>query len=90
MKGRTKYVGNKLTINSNTTGLGMVKFTQLVLVQKLLVEYKPSVGPASKSPAIVGQVMIKWEQVRGCIRGPIEDVLVYDCNLFVNIAMVTS
>ena len=57
----TKYVGSKITITRNSTGLGTVKFMQPVLVCKLLEEYKPSAGPASKTPAIMGQVRIKGD-----------------------------
>ena len=39
----------------------MVKFMQPVLVRKLKEEYKPSEGPASKTPAVAGQVLVKGD-----------------------------
>ena len=36
-----------------------MKFRQLVLVNKLMEEYKPSDGPSSKTPAVAGQVFMK-------------------------------
>jgi hypothetical protein len=45
--------------NHDWDGLGTVKFMQLVLVQKLIEEHKPAQGPASKTPAVSGQVLIK-------------------------------
>ena len=57
----TKYVGSKITINRDSTSLGMVKFTQPVLVHKILEEYKLLTGPASKTPAIMGQVLKKGD-----------------------------
>ena len=61
----TKYMGSKIaiTITHNNTGLGTVKFTQPVLVCKLLEEYKPSGGPASKTPAITVQKLIKRDGI---------------------------
>ena len=41
-----KYVGSKITINSDSMGLGIVKFTQPGLVHMLVEEYKSSDGPA--------------------------------------------
>ena len=55
----TEYVGSKLSLTRDSTGLGMVKFMQPVLVRKLEEEYKPSEGPASKTPAVAGQVLVK-------------------------------
>ena len=55
----TKYVGSKHTFNRDQNSLGMVKFMQPVLVQKLLEEYKSSECPASKTPAVAGQVLTK-------------------------------
>ena len=59
-KGRlTKYMGSKITIDWDSNGLGTVKFIQLELVHKLVEEYKPRDGPASKIPAVAGQVLVK-------------------------------
>jgi hypothetical protein len=35
----TEYVGSKITINQDSMGLGTVKFTQPILVQKDVEEY---------------------------------------------------
>jgi hypothetical protein len=55
----TKYVSSKLTFNCDQNGLGTVKITQLVLVQKLVEEDKPSSGPVSNTPAVASQVLMK-------------------------------
>ena len=55
----TKYVGSKLTLSRDDLGLGMVKFIQLVLVQKLEEEFTPPDGVALKTPAVAGQVLVK-------------------------------
>ena len=52
-------MGSKLTLTRDSTGIGMVKFKQPVLVCKLEEENKPSEGPALKTPAVAGQVLIK-------------------------------
>ncbi len=57
----TKYVGNKLTLSRDDLSLGMVKFTQPVLVWKLEEEYTPLNGVASKIRVVVGQVLVKGD-----------------------------
>ena len=57
----TEYVGSKLTLSRDDSGLGMVKFTQLVLVWKLEEEYTPLNGVASKIRVVVGQVLVKGD-----------------------------
>jgi len=56
-----EYVGSKLTLTRDSTGLGTVQFTQLVLVCKLEEEYMPPEGMASKAPAVTGQVLVKGD-----------------------------
>ena len=53
-----EYVGNKITNNRDSMGLGMAKFTQPVLMLKLVQEYMSSDGSTSKTTAIAGQVLI--------------------------------
>jgi hypothetical protein len=55
----TEYMGSKIMITRNNTGLRTVQFTQLVLLHKLIKKYKPLDGPASKTPAVAGQVLMK-------------------------------
>jgi hypothetical protein len=57
----TEYVGSKLTLNHDNEGRGMIKFTQPVLIQKITDEYKVPEGPASKTPAVAGQVLVKGD-----------------------------
>ena len=47
--------------------MGTVKFTQPVLVRKLIEEYKPAQRPASKIPAVAGQVVIKGNDNRAVV-----------------------
>ena len=54
-------VGSKLTLTRDSTGLGMVKFMQPVLVHKLEEEYMPPKGMALKTPAVVGQVLVRGD-----------------------------
>jgi hypothetical protein len=54
-----EYVGSKLTLTQHSTGLGTVKFIQPTLVRKLEEEYMPPIGMASRTPAVVGQVLVK-------------------------------
>jgi hypothetical protein len=56
--GLTKYTGSKIMIDINSNSLGTVRFTQPVLVRKLVEEYKPTQGPVSKTPAVSGQVLV--------------------------------
>ena len=55
----TEYVGNKLSLTCDKNGCGTVKFTQLVLIKKLIEEYKVPDGPASRTPAVAGQVLVR-------------------------------
>ena len=57
----TEYIGSKLTYDRNENGTGTIKFTQPVLIQKLIEEYKPSYGPMSKTPVVAGQVLVKGD-----------------------------
>jgi hypothetical protein len=52
-------MGSKLTITRDKEGRGTVKFIQLVLIKKLSDKYEVPEGPVSKTPAVVGQVLIK-------------------------------
>ena len=45
----TEYIGSKLAFNRNGNGMGIIKFTQLVLLQKLIEEYKPPDSHVSKT-----------------------------------------
>ena len=60
-------MGSKLTIARDSNGLGTVKFMQPVLVCRLVKEYKPAQGPASKMPAIAGQILIKADSDRAVV-----------------------
>ncbi len=55
------YVGSKLTLTRDRTGLRMIKLIQLVLVQKLEGEYKPTDGTALKMPVLAGQLLVKGD-----------------------------
>jgi hypothetical protein len=57
----TEYVGSKLTLNCDNNGRGMIKYTQLVLIQKINDKYKVPEGPTSKTPATAGQVLVKGD-----------------------------
>ncbi len=54
-------MGSKFTLFRDDLGLGMVKFTQPVLVQKLEEEYAPPDRVALKTPAVAGQVLVKGD-----------------------------
>ncbi|KAL7474026.1 LOW QUALITY PROTEIN: hypothetical protein ACHAW6_000026 [Cyclotella cf. meneghiniana] len=56
-----EYVGSKLTLSRDDSSLGMVKFTQPVLVKKLEEEYTPPNGVALKTPAVAGQLLVKGD-----------------------------
>ena len=62
-----KYVGSTLTITHDSNGLGTVKFMKPVLACKLVEEYKPAQGPASKTPAIASQVLMKGDSDRAVV-----------------------
>ena len=57
----TEYVGSKLSVMRDEEGQGTVKFTQPVLVKKLMEEYKVPNGPVSQTPAVAGQVLVKGD-----------------------------
>ena len=57
----TEYVGNKLTIHRYELGLGTVKFTQPILVQKLWEEYGLMEGMVTRLPAVAGLVLVKGD-----------------------------
>ena len=54
-----EYVGSKLTLTQDSTGLGTVQFMQQELVRKIEEEYTPPKGMASKTQAVTGQVLVK-------------------------------
>ena len=54
-----EYFGSKFTLICSSMGLGVVKFTQPVLVCKVEEEYMSSKGTALKTPAFMGQVLVK-------------------------------
>lgn len=57
----TEYVGSKITITRDDEGLGTVKFTQPVLIQKLKDEYDVPEGRAPNTPAREGQVLVRGD-----------------------------
>ncbi len=60
-KGELKeYIGSKVDLTCNKNGLGTVKVTQPVLVQKLEESFDVAGGRNPKTPALVGQV---WSEV---------------------------
>ena len=54
-----EYVGNKIDFSRNENGLGTVKFTQPVLVQKLEDEFVLPGGKSPTTPAVAGLVLSK-------------------------------
>ena len=62
-----EYMGNKIDLSWNNDGLGVAKFTQLVLVQKLEDEFELSSGKPPRTPAVAGQVL-----ARGNGRAPLD------------------
>ena len=54
-----EYVGSKIDLSRDENGLGKLKFTQPVLVQKLQDEFDLSEGRIPKTPAAPGQELIK-------------------------------
>ena len=57
----TKYIGNKLNILEIVMGVRHIRVTQPILVQKLVDKYVKTEGPASKTPAFAGQVLVKGD-----------------------------
>ena len=57
-----EYAGsNKIDITHKSDGLGVIKFTQPVLIQKLEDEYDMPGGDPPKTPAVAGQVLVKGD-----------------------------
>jgi hypothetical protein len=56
-----EYVGRKITMSCDDTGLGIVQFIQPVLIRKLWEEYGPMEDPVSQLPAALGQVLVKGD-----------------------------
>ena len=56
-----KYVGNKIDILRDSTGLGTAKFTQPILVQKLKNDFDLGSGTVPRTPALPGQVLTKGD-----------------------------
>ena len=56
-----EYVGNKIDFSRNENGLGTIKFTQPVLIQKLVDEFNLLGGKTPVTPAIAGQVLSKGD-----------------------------
>ena len=54
-----EYVGSKIDLSRDENGLGKVKFTQPVLVQKLQDKFDLTGGRIPKTPAAPGQELIK-------------------------------
>ena len=70
--------------------MGKIKFTQPVLIQKLMEEYKPLDSPVSKTPAVAGEVLIKGDGEGMVAIDLLKDVLVSYCNMHIYDAMVMS
>ena len=57
-----KFVGSKINSKRDATGIGTAKFTQPVLVQKLIDEYKVDTsGKMPATPAVAGLVLVKGD-----------------------------
>ena len=54
-----EYAGNKIDFSQNAEGLGIVKFTQPVLIQKLEDEFELPKGALPRTPAVASQVLSK-------------------------------
>ena len=59
--GLKEYMGSKIDITRNNDGLGTVKVTQPVLVQKLEDEFDLPSGKAPRTPASAGQVLVRGD-----------------------------
>ncbi len=55
------YVGSKVDLTIDKNGLGTVKITQPVLVQKLEESFDVAGGKKLKTPAVVGQVLCSMD-----------------------------
>ena len=56
-----EYVGSKIDFVRKSNGLGQVKFTQPVLVQKLEDEFDFPDGVPPKTSVVAGQVLVKGD-----------------------------
>jgi hypothetical protein len=56
-----EYVGSKIDILRDSTGLGTAKFTQPVLVQKLKNDFDLDSDKVPRTPALPGQVLTKGD-----------------------------
>ena len=56
-----EYVGSKVDFTRDETGLGTIKITQPVLVQKLAESFDVAGGRNPKTPAIAGQVLVRGD-----------------------------
>lgn len=101
----TEYVGIKITIHCDGSGLQTVEFTEPVLIHKLWEEYGPMDGPASWLPAVTGIVIVKrdgeetmsdakakmyWLAVATCIMRSCHDIYNVVCGLARHIIATTE
>ena len=56
-----EYVGSKIDFTRDGTGLGTIKITQPVLVQKLSEIFDVNGGRNPKTPAVAGQTLVKGD-----------------------------
>ncbi len=54
-----EYAGSKVNMTRNKNGLGTIKVTQPVLVQKLKEIFDGTGGRDPKTPALAGQVLVR-------------------------------
>ena len=57
----TEYVGSKVDMTRDENGLGTIKITQPVLVQKLEETFDVKGGRDPKTPALAGQVLVRGD-----------------------------
>ena len=70
-KGELKeYIRSKVDLTCNKNGLGTVKVTQPVLVQKLEESFHMTGGRNPKTPTLAGQVLVRGDG--GDMLGPVE------------------
>jgi len=58
----TEYVGSKVEIKRNKDGLGTIKITQPVLVQKLEETFDVAGGRDPRTPALAGQTLVRGDE----------------------------
>ena len=56
-----EYVGSNIDITRKSDGLGVITFTQPVLIQNLEDEYDLPGGDPPKTPAVAGNVLVKGD-----------------------------